>query len=144
MGQGVNSFELKESGFRLDIRKKYFTLRVVKHWHKLDSCLGVIFLKVMKKACSRNAGIELWDLWVRKFPLTNHSSVRTSSEVSPQLFIPRKNVKVQLERLQYGCFTDSLNRNRRRRQWISCFTNVRQPDCLVGAGSKVQPVLSLL
>jgi len=30
-----NSFELKEGGFSLDIRKKSFMLRVVKHWNKL-------------------------------------------------------------------------------------------------------------
>jgi len=28
-------FKLKEGGFRLDIRKKCFTMRVVKHWHRL-------------------------------------------------------------------------------------------------------------
>ena len=27
-----NSFKLKEGGCRLDIRKKFFTMRVVKHW----------------------------------------------------------------------------------------------------------------
>ncbi|KFO86779.1 hypothetical protein N320_03116, partial [Buceros rhinoceros silvestris] len=30
-----NDFKLKEEGSRLDIRNKVFTLRVVKHWHRL-------------------------------------------------------------------------------------------------------------
>lgn len=34
-----NGFKLKDGGFRLDTRKKFFMIRVVKNWHRLPKKL---------------------------------------------------------------------------------------------------------
>ena len=36
-----NGFKLKEGRFRLNIRKKSFTVKVVGHWHRLPSVVDV-------------------------------------------------------------------------------------------------------
>ncbi|KFV19519.1 hypothetical protein N340_03485, partial [Tauraco erythrolophus] len=44
-----NDFKLKEGRFRLDIRKKFFTLRAVRHWNRLSrKAVDVPSLEVFK------------------------------------------------------------------------------------------------
>jgi len=44
-----NGFKLKEGRYRLDIRKKYFVMRVVKHWHRLPrEVVDAPFLETFK------------------------------------------------------------------------------------------------
>jgi len=49
IGQGGMACKLKKGRFRLDIRKKFFTMRVVKHWNRLPrEAVAAPSLEVLK------------------------------------------------------------------------------------------------
>jgi len=82
-----NDSKLKEGRFRLDIRKKFFTMRAVRHWNRLPrEAMDALSLEVLKAkldggatwsggqcSCSWQGG---WNQMIFKVPSNpNHSMI---------------------------------------------------------------------
>jgi len=70
-----SGFKLKERRFRLDIRKKFFTIRAVRHWHRLRSeGLDALSMETFKVRLDRalstwfSVGVPGWSRWPLKIP----------------------------------------------------------------------------
>ena len=63
-----NGFKLKEGRFRLDIKKKFFTQRVVRHWHRLPrEGVDAPSLEVFKARLDGALGNLVW--WEVSLPM---------------------------------------------------------------------------
>ena len=62
-----NGFKIKEGKFRLDVRKKLFTQRVIRPWHRLPrAALDAPSLEVLKGRLDGVLGSLIW--WVANSP----------------------------------------------------------------------------
>ena len=63
-----NGFKLKEGRFRLDIRMKFFTMRFVRHWHRLSrEAVDVPSLEVFKSKLDGALSTLVW--WKVSLPM---------------------------------------------------------------------------
>jgi len=94
----LESFKLEEGRFRLDIRKKFFSLRVMRHWHRLPreevDALSLETLKVRldgalstwlscRCPCSL---LEGWIRWLLRIPSNSNNSMIlwSSKKIAPE------------------------------------------------------------
>jgi len=63
-----NGFKLKEDRFRLEIRKKFFIMRVVRCWHRLPrEAVDALFLAVLKARLDGALSNLVW--WKVSLPM---------------------------------------------------------------------------
>jgi len=81
---GSNVFKLKKGRFRLGIRKKFSTMRVVRHWHRLPrEAVDAPSLEVLKARLDRALGSLVW--WKVSLPMAYERKINCYDKITPSV-----------------------------------------------------------
>ena len=101
-----NGFKLKEGRFRLDVRRKFFTQRVVRPWHRLPGvAVDAPSLEAFKARLDGTLGSLSW--WEAALPIQGGGTMLSLRSLPTQailwLFVFQKQGEVSLAVLLISC-----------------------------------------